>query len=282
MRAFDPSDEDVGNVLAMEHVNITVSDQPTAITFYLMGMGFTRDPFNTVGLENMHVNVGEQQFHLPTRPPEQVIAGHVGMVVPDLDRLMARLEQVKPKLAGTKFAWSVEPDHLAVTCPWGNQLRCYAPNDRFGDVMLGIPYVHFQTRPATAAGIARFYEGVFGAPSTVEHNGDAPTARVSMGRHQWLEFEETEGEIRPYDGHHIAVYLADFSRPYRFCQEHELLKEEAASHQFRFTQLVDPDTLENVFELEHEVRSLRHLQFRRQLVNRDPENRSGIPMSIHR
>ena len=35
--------------------------------FYVVGLGCTRDPYLNVGLNNMWVNVGEQQFHLPTR-----------------------------------------------------------------------------------------------------------------------------------------------------------------------------------------------------------------------
>jgi len=45
------------------------------------------------------INIGQQQFHLPTGKP-QVLRGWVGLVVPDLDALTARLAEVKPKLAG--------------------------------------------------------------------------------------------------------------------------------------------------------------------------------------
>ena len=80
----DYSNEDIGNIVLLEHVNVQVPDQPLAMMFYIIGMGFTRDPYLNVGLGNMWANVGEQQFHLPTRPP-QVIQGHIGVVVPDLD-----------------------------------------------------------------------------------------------------------------------------------------------------------------------------------------------------
>jgi len=73
----DYSEEDVGNIISLEHVNVQISDQSLATLFYVVGMGFTRDPYLNVGLNNMWVNVGEQQFHLPTRTP-QVIVGHVG------------------------------------------------------------------------------------------------------------------------------------------------------------------------------------------------------------
>lgn len=59
----DCTNEDVGNILLMEHVNVQVPDQGMAMLFYVVGLGFTRDPYLTVGLENMWINVGEQQFH---------------------------------------------------------------------------------------------------------------------------------------------------------------------------------------------------------------------------
>ena len=105
------SDEDVGNIVLLEHVNVQVPDQSVAMMFYIIGMGFTRDPYLNIGLGNMWANVGEQQFHLPTRPA-QVIEGHIGVVVPDLDALKDRLASVEQGLAGTKFCFSVEAYHI--------------------------------------------------------------------------------------------------------------------------------------------------------------------------
>ena len=72
----DLTAEDVGNIMLLEHVNVQVDDQSIATLFYLVGLGFTRDPHMMVGLENMWVNLGEQQFHLPTGTPN-VLRGHV-------------------------------------------------------------------------------------------------------------------------------------------------------------------------------------------------------------
>jgi hypothetical protein len=260
---------DVGNVLLMEHLNLEVPNQLEATLFYIVGLGLTRDPYNTVGVDNMHVNVGDSQFHLPTRGT-QVMAGHVGMIVPDLDALENRLEGVQPRLAHTKLAWHREADHVAVTCPWGNQLRCYAPDEaRFGDRKLGIPYLEFQVKPGAAAGIAHFYEQVMRTPSRVESGAAGTAAHVQVGRNQELIFRETKGEIPTYDGYHIAVYIANFSGPYGYLSERGLA-DEVRNQQFRFKSIVDPETGEQVHELEHEVRNLHHPQFRRVLVNRDP------------
>ena len=264
------AEEDMGNIVSMEHVNVTIPDQGTATLFYVLGLGFTRDPYMTVGLDNMWINVGEQQFHLPTRERGQVIPGHIGLVVPDLDRLQTRLKAVQDRLVGTRFTWASEGDHLAVTCPWGNRFRCHAPGGRFDDMALGIPYVEFPVRPDAARGIARFYEVVMGAPAKVEREHGAPVARVAMGRNQWVDFRETTEAIPPYDGHHIAVYVANFSGPYGLLRERDLIMEDVAGHQFRFKELVDPESGERLSVLEHEVRSMRHPMYRRALVNRNP------------
>src|SRR5439155_16523533 len=161
--------------------------QATAMVFYIIGMGFTRDPYMNVGLENMWVNIGEQQFHLPTRGP-QVIPGHIGIVVPSLDELEMRLRSVRDRLAGTKFGYAVEGDHLNVTCPWGNQLRCFTPDPRFGDMLVGVPYVEFDAPRGTAAGIARFYKKVLQAPARIEQDADGAAAHGGIGTHQELIF----------------------------------------------------------------------------------------------
>ena len=265
----DYSNEDIGNIVLLEHVNVQVPDQPLAMMFYIIGMGFTRDPYLNVGLGNMWANVGEQQFHLPTRPP-QVIQGHIGVVVPDLDALKSRLASVEEGLAGTKFRWSVETNHIAVTCPWGNRLQCYPAGPEFGDMALGIPYVEFLVGPGRAAGIARFYDHVMGAPSTTESSEQGTLGRVKIGRNQSLVFRETKEPLVPYDGHHIAIYVANFSRAYGYLKDRGLISEDVRNHQYRFKEIIDPDNGSCVFLVEHEVRSLHHPMFHRFFVNRDP------------
>jgi hypothetical protein len=221
-----------------------------------------------VGLDNMWANAGEQQFHLPTRPA-QVIPGHIGVVVPDLTALQERLKGVEKALAGTRFAWSVKDGYVAATCPWGNRFRCYAPQEKFGAMTLGIPYVELLVRPGAAAGIARFYQQVFGAPAAVSGK-KKPLAAVSIGPAQTLYFRETEAERPDYDGHHIAVYVANVSAAYAFLDERELVTERLRNHQFRFQQIVDPSSGDLLAELEHEVRGLHHPMAGRRFVNRNP------------
>lgn len=267
--------EDVGNIVMLEHVNTCVPDQLIGTAFYLVGMGFTRDPYMNVGLNNMWVNVGEQQFHLPTRAA-QVFSGHTGIVVPNLSTLPAQLDAVKDVLKDTQFSYAVKDDHVSVITPYGNELRCYAPAPRFGDVCIGIPYVEVLTRRGTADGIVRFYQQVMQAPATLIEDGGDAVAQIRIGTYQWLNFREADGELRPYDGHHIAVYIANFSGPYEWLQARGLIKEDVRNHQFRMQEIVDPDTGEHLKTFEHEVRGLFHPMYRREMVNRDAgQNMAG-------
>jgi len=257
--------EDVGSVVLMEHVNVTIPDQSLATLFYVNGLGFTRDPYMMVGLENMWINLGEQQFHLPTRGP-QVLRGHIGLVMPSLSQLQERLKTVAERLAGTKFSYSVSGDHIDLTCPWGNRFQAYEPAPRFGPIQLGIPFLAFAVAPGAAEGIARFYDRILHTPAVAE-DGEA---RVQIGRYQELLFQETPEPLPAYDGHHIAIYVGQFMEPYAFLKERGLVTEEITNHQFRFKDIVDPESGKVVFEVEHEVRSLQHAMFQRPLVNRNP------------
>lgn len=267
MRAFD--DEDVGNIISLEHVNVQVPDQSLATLFYVVGLGFTRDPFLTVGLSNMWVNVGEQQFHLPTRPA-QVIDGHIGLIVPDLEALRERLASIEAALKHTQFSFELKPDHMDVTCPWGNHFRCYTPRPEFGDRILGLPYVEFFVERGAAESILGFYQTSLGAPVRIESGPGGYTGFVKIGRDQALRFRETDRPVAPYDGHHVAIYVANFSGPYEYLKTRGLISEDVRNHQFRFQSIVDPRSGKPAYALEHEVRSLRHPMYQRMFVNRDP------------
>jgi hypothetical protein len=269
---FDRTTQDVGNIVALEHVNVRIPDQQIATLFYAVGLGLTRDPYLMPGLDNMWINIGQQQFHLPTGAP-QVLRGHVGLVIPDFDALPDRLAAVKTRLAGTRFDYAVEDKHVRVVSPWGNAIRCHPPGPAFGDMTLGMPYVELTVERGTAEGIAAFYRTAFGAPAAVVRNGGAPAARVPVGPQQELVFRETEEALPPYDGHHLQIYIANFSGPHRWLKERGLVTEESNWYQYRFQDIVAPDTGRVLFTIEHEVRSLRSPLYLRPLVNRNAAQR---------
>ena len=266
---FDRTEEDLGNIVGLEHVNVMIPDQVTATLFYVSGLGLTRDPYLVTGITNMWINVGCSQFHLPTGKP-QVLRGHVGIVVPDRAALLQRLAMVKKGLDGTSFAVAEHETYVEVTSPWGNRIRCHAPQPRFGDISLGMPYVQLDVPTGSLDGIVKFYRRILGAPARVAKDDEGRHARVGVGPAQDLVFRETDGKLPAYDGHHIQVYVADFSGPHRRLLEKGLISEESDQHQYRFQDIVDTDSGKVLYTIEHEVRSMRHPLYARPMVNRNP------------
>jgi len=269
MQQFDRAAEDLGNAVHLEHVNVQVPDQRLAQLFYAAGLGLTRDPYLMVADTNMWINVGRSQFHLPTGKP-QVVRGHTGLVIEGRAALLDRLTRVKPKLADTKFGFSEHNDYVEAMCPWGNRIRVYEPDaERFGRIALGIPYVEFDVPVGTAKAIAAFYPAIFGTPAQVQ-NGDGTVARTLMGKNQYLQFRETDAPQPAFDGHHVQMYITNFSGPYEKLKARDLISQEDNRYQYRFTDIVDVDSGKVLFSVEHEVRSVTHPMFLRPLVNRNP------------
>lgn len=265
--AFDRATQDIGNMVEFGHVNTRVPDQNLATLFYVAGLGLTRDPYLRTSTDNMWINVGCSQFHLPAGAP-QVTRGVVGLVVPDLDALERRLTRVAGKLTGTRFAISRTKDAVLAASPWGNRIRVHAPSPtQFGAMTLGIAYVDFACPRGSAAGIARFYRDILGAPAVLGKG----RVQVSVGLTTELRFIETSEQQPDYDGNHIQVTLADFSGPYGRLLERGLISEESDESQYRFLDITDPVSGQVLLRLEHEVRSMRHPLFARPLVNRDAD-----------
>jgi hypothetical protein len=266
---FDRSAEDLGNSVHLEHVNVLVPDQRLATLFYITGLGLTRDPYLMVSDTNMWVNVGRSQFHLPAGPA-QVLRGHTALVIPGRKALLDRLAAVAKKLEGTAFAFREHNDYVEAICPWGNRIRVYEPDaERFGRIALGIPYVEFDVPQGTAKAIAAFYPEVMDIPATFS-NGDGNLARVMVGKDQYLQFRETAAAQPEFDGHHVQIYITNFSGPYQRLLKHGLVSQEDNQYQYRFKDIVDLESGKLLFTVEHEVRSATHPMYLRALVNRDP------------
>ncbi len=277
--SYDRTVEDLGNVVALEHVNVQVPDQRIATLFYIAGLGLTRDPYIMTGVENMWINAGRSQFHLPTGAP-QVLRGRVGLVMPDRNELLRRLDAVRAALVETRFAVREEADYIEAVSPWGNVIRCHVPDEkRFGRLRLAMPYVEFDVPPGSAEGIAKFYRTILATPVMVSADRGAKCARVAVGLGQELVFRESGKPLPEYDGHHIQIYLANFSAPYIALRERGLVTEESDQHQYRFKDIVDLDSGKLLFTIEHEMRSMRHPLYARPLVNRNPAqtNRDYAP-----
>jgi len=111
---------------------------------------------------------------------------------------------------------------------------------------------------------------IFATPAETGEDSDGRFARVAVGIAQYLIFREIDRPLPPYDGHHVQVYIADFSGPYRKLMERGLVTEDDDQHQYRFKDIVDPESGKLLYSVEHEVRSMRHPLYMRPLVNRNP------------
>jgi hypothetical protein len=268
-QTFDRSAEDLGNSIHLEHVNVTIPDQRLATLFYVTGLGLTRDPYLMVSDSNMWVNVGRSQFHLPAGKP-QVLRGHTGLVIAGREALLERLAAVAPRLEGTAFAFSEHNDYVEATCPWGNRVRCHEPDAaRFGRITLGIPYVEFDVPAGTAKAICAFYPEIMGISAELR-NGNGTVARAKVGKAQYLQFRETDAPQPDFDGHHVQIYITDFSGPYHRLLKRGLVSQEDNQYQYRFRDIVDPADGRQLFTVEHEVRSATHPMYLRPLINRNP------------
>ena len=264
---FDRAAEDLGNSIHLEHVNVRVPDQRLATLFYVTGLGLTRDPYLMTSDDNMWVNVGRSQFHLPSGKA-QVLRGHIGLVVSGRKALLDRLASIAHKLSGRAFAFRELNDHVEATCPWGNRVRCFEPDAaRFGRITLGIPYVEFEVPVGTAEAVCDFYSKIMGMPAEFRYGA---VASVRAGQNQHLLFRETDRPPGEYDGHHVQIYVSNFSGPYRALSERGLVSREDNRYQYRFRDIVDPATGRHLFTVEHEVRSATHPMYLRPLVNRNP------------
>jgi len=269
-RHYDRAAQDIGNIVNLGHVNVCIDDQHVATRYYVTGLGLTRDPFLNTGAGNMWINVGMSQFHLPMGTPE-ILRGVIGLVVPDREALLDRLTHARKALHGTKFDFRESNDCVETTCPWGNRIAVHTPDEeRFGRIALGMAYVRFDVRPETAARIARFYREVLHAPSSVIKNGAGPEARVQVGEKQYLYFRETDAPEQPYDRHHVQIYLSDFSGPHRRLKELGLVTMETNEYEYRFQDVIDLDSREVLFTVEHETRSQTNPMYGRPLINRNP------------
>jgi catechol-2,3-dioxygenase len=266
---FDRAAEDIGNSIHLEHVNVQVPDQRLATLFYVSGLGLTRDPYLQTSDDNMWINVGRSQFHLPSGEA-QVLRGHTGLVISGRKALLERLASVAKRLEGTKFGFKEHNDFVEATCPWGNRIHCYEPDaDRFGRITLGIPYVEFDVPTGSAKGICEFYPKIMGMPAQFK-NGTDTAASVEVGKSQSLLFRETDRPLAEYDGHHVQIYITNFSGPHRALSERNLIFSEDNPYQYRFRDIVDLSNGKHLFTVEHEVRSATHPMFLRPLVNRNP------------
>tara|TARA_R110002110_G_scaffold40816_5_gene130245 strand:- start:144 stop:995 length:852 start_codon:yes stop_codon:yes gene_type:complete len=262
---------ELGKIARLEHVNLAIPHQQVAIQFYIVGLGLTRDPAMTVGLTNMWVNIGRSQMHLPSREPvAHQLRGEITLTLPDIDLVADNLQAIQPSLSGSAFDFRRDGGTLFVTCPWGNRFRLVAPAEDQDSVQLGLTDVRLDVPAGSADGIARFYQQVIGTTAATQDQSGKACAIVPVGPQQTLTFQETSDPLPDYDGHHIQIYIAGFEALRRELEQRNLLSLDEGRYQFRFIDIVDPESGDLLYQIEHEVRGLDHPMFGRPLYNRNP------------
>lgn len=264
---------EVGGILHLDHVNFQVSDHDLATVFFINGLGLTRDPYRRVDETNMGINVGLQQFHLPRRGPTPPFPGIIGMVVPDLAVIRARLDRLEKlgKFDGTKYAGAFGETIADITSPFGGvRLRLHAAGTVPFQRPLGIAYVEIFVPPDTAGAIARFYAELFRAVVKLDEIDHATAAIVTAGPFQSVRF--IERELEDYDTHnfHLSYHVTHYNEVRERIAAAGALKGEGRGQVFFFDRIFDPESVETVILLENEVRSIYHQDFMRPLINRWP------------
>ena len=145
----------------------------------------------------------------------QVLRGHTGIVIPGREALLDRLASVAKKLDGTAFAFSEHNDYVEATCPGAIACAAMSRMPRASAASRSASPMSSSTcrpgpRKASARSIPRSWES---PPSS--KNGDGTVARAKVGKDQYLQFRETDRPQPDFDGHHVQIYITNFSGPYR-------------------------------------------------------------------
>jgi len=256
-----------------DHVNFETPDHDMATIFFMNGLGLTRDPYRRADERNMGVNVGLQQFHLPRRgkktPP---FHGVIGVVHPDIPGVLERLKLLDQmgKFANTPYSLDDRGDFVSLTTPFGYKLNLHSEGTLPFLRPLGIVYAEIPVPVGSAGSIGRFYFKVVGAPVSFEKKSEGFTSAVTAGAHQEIRF--VERQLDDYDTHtmHISYHVTHYNNLRNQLREHGSLKGKGQREVFFFDKIYDPDTGENVFTINNEVRSVYHPDFMRVLINRWP------------
>ncbi len=273
--AYNVPRPEVGGIIHLEHVNFTVPGQELITLFYISGLGLTRDPYKRVDETNFGVNVGLQQFHLPSGGPTPPFPGLVHLVHPDLQGAVERLRRLEGagKFDGTPFALTEGGDLLDIVTPFGPRIHVHAASPDLFPKPVGLFQVDLPIRPGTADGIGAYYRELFDTPVEMGQVQGRPAALVRMGANQLVVFHEAEPQGFDFDyrSFHLAFYTTRYERiAARLAQRPASIKGQAGAVMFFSRDIFDLGSGEQLLALENEVRSIYHPDFMRPLVNRWP------------
>ena len=217
----------------------------------------------------MWINCGMSQFHLPMGKPD-VLRGTTGLVMPDRAKLAGAAHPGEKALDGTKFDFRESNDGVETVCPWGNRIHLHSRTQAASAASAWHALCPLR-RPARHRGAHRALLPRRAGSAGGGHEERRRPRRPRPGRREAVfYFRETDAPQPDYDGHHVQVYLTNFSRPYRKLLDLGLITIEDNDYQYRFRDVIDLDTKEVLFTVEHETRSATNPMYGRPLVNRNP------------
>ena len=199
----------------------------------------------------------------------EVLRGTTGLVMPDRAALLKRLNRVKKALEGTKFQFRESNDSVETVCPWGNRITVHEPDPTTSAAFSSACPMSASTCGRAPPAHRPLLSRRGGGAGRGEENGAGPEAKVQVGENH-LYFRKTDTRDPDYDGHHVQIYLTNFSRPYRKLLELGLITIEDDDFQYRFRDIIDLDSKEVLFTVEHETRSATNPMYGRPLINRNP------------
>ena len=261
----------VGRILHLEHFNHRVPDQDTATVFFMNGLGLTRDPYQRTDETNMGVNVGFQQLHLPRDGETHRFDGVIGLVVPDLPVIKARLKMLrdKKKFKNTPYRYKeLTKKSALVTSPFGTNFRLHQAGSIPFNKPLGMPYIELMIPLGKAKGIVNFYQKVMDSPARLRKAGGQTVAEVVMGPYQHCRFVEKELDSYDLFSFHIAIFVSHFDDTHERLSDLGVEFLTVRDHLRFWDKMVDPDTGEHLLTLMHETRSIYHPDFMHAYTNR--------------
>jgi len=256
-----------------------------------------RHRVNAQGLGGLRwVNIGLQQLHLPFADkleqgedghPRQTIRGEIILAWPD-DKFSALHQRLELK---TNVTIREQGKEIAFFGPFNNRFCVLSVDStiRFGPVLqdkkldaalpggltegIGLYGIRLDVPFGTAAPICKFYSYIYEMETNLISQSHC---RVPIGIGQFLDFIQgsPDQQVPSYDGHHICIYVQgpSFLESYRRLRQYNLvffnprfpqfhydtLDDILLYNEYRLKNIIDLDTGRILYELEHEIRNIRH------------------------
>lgn len=226
-------------MLLLEHININVGDGGLTERFH-RALGCQQSQ-NQPHMQ-IHMNCGPHtQFHMPIDSLAQVWRGDlvVAYTTEGLVAARRRLEALAAVEANrTRVVCKEGEAEVLVQDPWGNRFRLREgteaekamaalptrrPNtsESVDLGVIGLVELFLPVAPGKAAGLARFYEEVFGFETSAVSRGFSILGGPVRGA-QHITFVEQDA-VPEHTGEHFCMYIGDFEGVCSRCEARGLL-----------------------------------------------------------